>query len=137
MWMHLQILWERLPICFWSLELAQILSLSAKTRGVQQKFWRFPKLIFIEPKLKSLPLSIPKICKIIRDRSFEPKNSYFATFDNLRQKCVNGIKPMRSTCFAHFTVYFNISAHIIFGITHILCKLVRKYMNFCVAFWKK
>ena len=138
MWMHLQILWEGLPICFWSFELAQILILWAKTRGVQQKFRRFPKLIFIEPNLKSLSLSIHGICqKKSATIVFEPKNSYFATFDNLWQKNLNGIKPLRSTFFSHFTIYFNISTHILFWIIHKVCKLVRKYMNLCVAFWKK
>ena len=45
--------------------------------------------------------------------------------------------PMRITCFSHFTVYFNISTHILFWITRISCKLVRKYINFFVALWKK
>ena len=43
---------------------------------------------------------------------FEPKNYAkkrdFATFANSQQYCVNGFKPMKSTCFSYFTVDSNI-----------------------------
>ena len=52
---------------------------------------------------------IHDICqKKFRDRSFSAKKRDFATFANLQQNCVNGFKPMKSTCFSYFTVDSNI-----------------------------
>ena len=51
----------------------------------------------------------------------------------------NGIKPMRSTCFSHFTVYFNISSHILswmYELMQKVWKLLRKYIDFRNVFWK-
>ena len=64
------------------------------------------------------------------DMEFVKKNSTTAVFNpkrvfaNLRKKGVKGIKQSpRSTCFSHFTVYFNISPHI-------LLQLRRKCVNY-------
>ena len=67
----------------------------------------------------------------------QKKYAYFMTFANLRQKW-NGIKEMRSTFF-HSLLFISIFLHIfiLIWITQKVRKLLRKYTNLFVVFWKK
>ena len=66
---------------------------------MQNMFWESGKdVIFSKKKI---------IDSSFWGKNISQKDTWFATLASSQQKYLNGIEPMKSSCFSHFTVYFN------------------------------